>query len=140
MTIVRSRRLGVAFAALSLTSTAVLSIGMSPASASGPRPVGKNICTDGSNQNGPFYLSVFLCQDHVSGAIMNPPEHLPPPPDHLYLDRADTGPNPTHWDGWLGETRHSYDTLQLPQDGKWWRVCAHNDKETGKYYCNAWYH
>ncbi|MEA5362076.1 hypothetical protein VA596_21255 [Amycolatopsis sp., V23-08] len=78
--------------------------------------------------------SLFFCAD-VEGAAGSYLRNT-----RTYLDRADYGPDPARWAGWiaegpLGTGRTANGTV--PGD-HWWRVCTHEDG--GPYYCTHWYH
>lgn len=126
-----SRRLalaGVAAAAL-LTATA--------ASASGAGVTAESTATchetphemvGGRSQN------LFFCADVVGTAGNFRPD------TRIYLDRADYGPDPTHWAGWIAEGpigtgRTASGTVA---GDHWWRVCTH--EAGGPFYCTHWYH
>lgn len=126
-------RTGTSLALASIATAALLTTTAAEASGAGLAVESTAGCHETPHETGRSQ-SLFFCAD-VVGSAGNFPRNA-----HAYLDRADYGPNPASWAGWiaegpLGTGRTASGTV--PGD-HWWRFCTHEDG--GPYYCTHWYH
>jgi hypothetical protein len=62
--------------------------------------------------------------------------------DRSWLERADTGPNPTTWVTPISKSEGDYDSAgPVPYENYWWRTCGTYTRDSGTgTYCGKWYH